>query len=132
MAFDGFLKFSSQDMKRPTSWFLPLLVGTLSFGIISCGGSEKSAPEKPAVAVVEQKPAPATGESKKKLSIPERLAALKELGRKFQSLPAQDLKADNQAMLSWIQIPAGIRSIRYFKKRNRVGALHGWPHSGFV
>jgi hypothetical protein len=75
----------------------------LSFGIVSCGGSEKPAPEKPPVAEVEQKPAPPAGENKKKLSIPERLAALKELGRKFESLPGKDFEADNQAMLTWIQ-----------------------------
>jgi len=90
-------------MNMAKSRFLLLLVGTFSFGIISCGSSEKPAPENPPVAEVEEKPASPAGEKKKKLSIPERLAALEELGVKFDSLAGKERSADNQAMLSWLR-----------------------------
>jgi len=83
-------------------WML-LPAAALLLATVSCGRGDKSGEEKAPVLEDEEKSAPASNDKKQKLSVEERMAALDALGRHFNSLPGKDFKADNQAMLTWLQ-----------------------------
>jgi hypothetical protein len=77
-----------------------LLLATVS---CSCGTADRSAQEEAPAAENNEKPAPPAADHKQKLPVQQRLAALKELQQKFDSLPGKDFEADNKSMLNWLQ-----------------------------